>query len=146
MDENKINSALAQFRSDLNCCQAILTTYGTKFGVDHELALRIGTGFGGGIARHGEICGAVNGGIMVIGLKFGMVDDADKQARENTYNIVTEFLARFKAKHGSIACLDILGYDIHTHNGLEAAKEKNLFKTLCPDFVQTVAQILEDIL
>jgi hypothetical protein len=39
-------------------------------GVSRELALKIAAAFGGGMSSHGEVCGAVSGALMALGLRF----------------------------------------------------------------------------
>ncbi len=143
MNNSKIDEALACFEGGCNCCQAILSIYGPDFGLSRDLALHQGTGFGGGIARHGDLCGAVNGAIMVMGLKYGMQNESDDSARERTYEFVSKFIKEFRKRHDSIQCRDLLGCDIGRSEGMATAKEKGLFKTLCPEYVRGAAEILE---
>ncbi len=84
MNTNKVENALACFEGGCNCCQSILLTYGSEFGLPNEVVLRLGTGFAGGMARCGEVCGAVTGAIMVIGLKHGMANENDDSATAPT--------------------------------------------------------------
>ena len=120
----------------------MLSVYGEQFGLDRELALKIACAFGGGIARMGKTCGAVSGGLMVIGLKYGRSTIEDKEAREKTYALSNEFVKMFESRNGSIVCKDLLGVDIGTPEGSNAAREKNLFITMCPEFVKDAAEIL----
>jgi C_GCAxxG_C_C family probable redox protein len=121
-------------------------TYGPQLGLPKDTSAHIGTGFAGGMARRGEVCGAVTGSLMIIGLKYGMANESDSQARDKTYELVNEFLDMFKAKHEHLRCGDLLQCDISTPEGRETAQEKELFKTLCPKFVEDAATILEDII
>jgi C_GCAxxG_C_C family probable redox protein len=84
------------------------------------------------MGRRGETCGAVTGAFMVIGLKYGKATAEDDAARDKTYELVGEFVARFKDRHGSIVCKKLLGYDLSNPKEGEAAKKKGLFDTLCP--------------
>ena len=61
--------AVSCFKDGFSCSQALLSTYGDQFGLNHELALKVSGAFGGGMGRMGETCGAVTGAFMVIGLK-----------------------------------------------------------------------------
>jgi C_GCAxxG_C_C family probable redox protein len=115
-------------------------------GLDREHALRVAGAFGGGMARMGETCGAVTGAFMVIGLKYGKTKAEDDTARDRTYELVDEFVTRFKDRHGSIICKELLGYDLSNPQEREAAKEKGLFDTLCPQLVRHATEILEEIL
>lgn len=144
--QSEVDKAVVHFQDGLNCCQAILLTYGGLLGLARESALRLGTGFGGGMARHGEVCGAVTGAIMVISIKYGMTKKHDEDARDKTYELVTEFTTKFKEKHKDIICKEILGCDLTTEEGREQAKKEDRFNTLCPEFVRTAAEILEEIL
>jgi C_GCAxxG_C_C family probable redox protein len=141
-----VDDAVANFQDGLNCCQSILLTYGGLLGLARESAVRLGTGFGGGMARHGEVCGAVTGAIMVLGIKYGMTHKSDTEAKDKTYELVTDLIEKFKTKHNSIICKDILDCDLNTPEGRQKAKDENKFKTICPDFVRTTAEILEEIL
>ncbi|MGD0900353.1 MAG: C-GCAxxG-C-C family protein [Thermoguttaceae bacterium] len=141
----KIEEAVAYFREGFSCSQAIMAAYGPMFGLDRDTALKIASGFGGGMGRMAETCGAVTGAFMVLGLKFGSAT-ADREAKEAVYAVVREFAARFKAIHGSILCRDLLGCNLNTPDGLALAQEKKLFSTVCPPYVETAAEILEELL
>ena len=88
----------------------------------------------------------MTGALMVIGLKHGATVAGDEVSQEKTFSLIGRFLEKFKARHGSILCRELLGYDISTPEGLQAARDKELFGKLCPGFVRDSAQILEEIL
>ena len=138
--------AVACFKEGFACSQAVLATYADAFGMDRETALRVAGGFGGGMGGLGEVCGAVTGAFMVLGLKYGRTDPADKAAKEKTYAAVQKFANRFKDRHGSIICRDLIGCDLSTPAGVQAAREKGLFATVCVDMVRSAAEILEELL
>jgi C_GCAxxG_C_C family probable redox protein len=141
-----VELAVGAFEGGFNCCQAMLATYGPRFGLERELALKVASGFGGGIGHLGESCGAVTGALMVIGLKQGGTSVDDRDSSEKTYGLVNEFVKRFKARNGSILCRELLGCDISTPQGLENARNKGLFEERCPNFVRASAEILEELL
>jgi len=115
-------------------------------GLDRELALRIAGAFGGGMARMGEQCGAVTGALMVIGLKYGKTKTGDEGARDKTYKLAQELMTRFKERHGSIICRELLGYDLSNPEERAAVSEKGLFTTLCPQLVRDAVEIVEQLL
>ena len=143
---NNTERAVTCFRGGCNCAQAILSTYSEALGLDRETALRIAAGFGGGMGRMGEVCGAVTGAFMVLGLHGGAASAADAQAKERTYTLVREFANRFTARHGCLHCRQLLGCDLSTPEGLQAAKDRQLFTTLCPKLVGDAAAILEEMI
>jgi C_GCAxxG_C_C family probable redox protein len=141
----RVNDAQACFRQGFNCSQAVLSAFAEDFGLEREMALRVAGGFGCGM-RMGEVCGAVTGAFMVIGLKYGKMRPEDDEARERTYGLVLEFADKMKAKHGSILCRELIGCDLSTKDGYTQAIEKGVFVTLCPGFVKDAVEILEEIL
>ena len=143
---NKTELAASRFEKGFACSQAILSAYGEELGLDRDTALKIAAGFGGGMGRMAETCGAVTGAFMVIGLKYGTIDPEDKATKDKTYDLVQEFANRFKSRQGSISCQDLLGYDVSSPEELEAAKEKELFDNICPKLVKEAAEILEEML
>ena len=142
---NRVETAVSQFGRGFNCSQAILSAFAASFGLDEQTALKIAAGFGGGMGRMAECCGAVTGALMVLGLKYGGTSP-DREAKEAAYARVREFAHRFKAHHGSLVCRDLLGCDISTVEGREIAGQKSLFTTICPTLVRYAAEILEEIL
>ncbi|MHA2326371.1 MAG: C-GCAxxG-C-C family protein, partial [Promethearchaeota archaeon] len=123
----KVDQAVSCYMEDFTCGQAILSTYGTHFGLNRDIALKLATAFGGGIARLGETCGAVNGALMVIGLKHGRSEIKDLESKEKTYRLAREFIKRFSNRNGSIVCKDLLNCDINTTEGRKYALKNNLF-------------------
>ena len=143
---SEVQRAVAVFKEGYSCSQAILSTYGTQLGLEREFALKIASTFGVGMGRMGKTCGAVTGALMVIGLKHGLVELADQNAKETTYALVREFMKKFTARNGSVECKVLLGCDLSTSEGIRYAKEKNQVSTVCPKLVQQAAEILEDLL
>ena len=134
------------FNQGFSCAQAIVATFGNQYGLDIQQALRVAGAFGGGMARMGETCGAVTGALMVIELVYGKTRAEDEAAKEKTYHLEHLFADRFKARNGSILCRELLGYDISTDYGYQKARDTNLSRTLCPEFVRLSAEILQDLI
>ena len=96
--------------------------------------------------RKAEICGSVAGAIMVLGLARATVESTTAKLREPVYRAVKEFNAKFERRNLTLVCRDLLGCDIRTEEGMQAAKARGLYKTICPKMVQDAAEILETIL
>ena len=143
---DKVDQALQCFKESFNCSQAIVSAYGPELGLDKEMALRVAAAFGGGIARMGETCGAVTGAMMVIGLVYGRTRAEDKETAERTNKAALAFLERFKARHFTVLCRELLGCEMGASEGREYAKTHNLHDQLCNLFVKDAAEILEELL
>jgi len=83
---------------------------------------------------------------MAIGLEHGMIDAEDGDARDRCYESVNRFAARFREKHGSIICRELIECDISDVNERLKAAERGVFGELCPRLVEDAGQILEEIL
>jgi C_GCAxxG_C_C family probable redox protein len=95
-----------------------LFSFCEELGLGADTALKISCGFGGGMGRKGEVCGAVSGGILVLGLKFGRGKSDQRAQTDVAYAEVREFMKRFSAKHGSCYCRELLsGCNLATPEG-----------------------------
>ena len=119
--------------------------YGRRFGLERETAVRLAAGFAGGM-RKAETCGAVTGAIMVLGLYRATAEATTAQRREPVYRAMEEFTAEFDRRNRTLICRQLLGCDISTPEGMQAAKERGLYKTICPKMVRDAAEILETML
>jgi len=142
----KPDRALASFKSGFTCSSAIFSAFSEDLGLNEETAKKIFCGFGAGISKTGNICGAVSGAILVIGLKYGKSTPGDDRATEETRTLVRRFIGEFTARHGAVNCTTLLGYNLDDPDEYEKAKASRLFITKCPEFVRDAAEILEEIL
>jgi len=137
MKSNLVDERFSKF----NCAQTVFSLFAAELGIDEKTALRISSGFGGGMAC-AETCGAVTGAYMVIGMKHGHdVSDADKKV--HTKIQIRKFNEKFKAEHDSLICKELTGFDISTPEGAAAANNEGVFNTKCPWYIKTACDILE---
>jgi C_GCAxxG_C_C family probable redox protein len=140
---NNVSRATELFRQGCACSQAILAVYGEPLGLPFGQALKIASGFAGGM-RMAETCGAVTGAIMVLGLRHASEDCTTRERRSKVYARVLDFLERFRKRNGSAICRELLGCDISTPEGMKQAQQQNLFESTCVKLVQDAAEILEE--
>jgi C_GCAxxG_C_C family probable redox protein len=142
---NHSQKAKANFSTRLNCAQSILATFGPDLGVEEETCFRIAEAFGGGIANSGQMCGAVIGSLMVIGLKYGRTESDDLEKRDKTDQLAKLFTDKFTSLHATTNCKELINYDISTPAKLEKAKAAKVFQN-CNNFVKDSVGILNDLL
>jgi C_GCAxxG_C_C family probable redox protein len=138
--------AVSNFNNGLNCSQSVLSAYTKDFGLDENTAAKIACGFGGGMGRMQETCGAVSGAIMVLGLKFGKTKNDDDSLRIKTYELVRKFADEFKKLNKTARCRDLLDCDLNTDEGHNFFKENNLRVTVCEKCIKGAVNILDKIL
>ena len=142
----KAEQALAHFKDGFSCSQSVLSAFATELGLDTEAALKVSSGFGGGMGHMAETCGAVTGAYMVLGMKTGRTHPKDSDAKEYTYELVRDFTSRFQKRTGHVVCRDILGVDIGNPDGYKQAIKDRLFSKLCPNMVVAAAEILDEMM
>ncbi|MFX1500878.1 MAG: C-GCAxxG-C-C family protein [Promethearchaeota archaeon] len=143
---SRIEKAISNFEGKYNCAQSVLSTFSTDYNLNIDTALKIATGFGGGMARFGRTCGAVSGSYMVIGLRYGMGLNKDVEKKEKTYEVIREFSKRFQKLHGSEFCKELIGCDLSTSEGREYFYQNGLFEKKCFHYVKNAVEILEELL
>ena len=115
--------------------------------LSEETALKIACGLGAGMGRKEEVCGAVTGGIIVVGSKYGRGKNDDRTAMELTYAKTRELMERFSEKHGTVICRKLLnGCELTTEEGQKQFKRNGLLNKICVPCVQTVVEILERVM
>lgn len=142
---NHIKKAKEIFEQKYHCSQAVFAAFADDLGITEKQALKLGSCFGGGMCK-GEVCGAVTGALMAIGLKYGQCTIEDLESRKTTNNKTIEMMERFKLENGSYICNELLGYDITSEKDLELIMEKQLFTSFCPKMVESATRIAEELI
>ena len=90
--------AVALHAQGFNCAQCVLLACGKYTGLEPETARRVAAGFGGGV-RSGEICGAISGAVMTIGL----TEEDPRLVAARTKQCVE----RFRQEFGCVRCQEL---------------------------------------
>lgn len=135
------------FREGYNCAQAVLLAFGDVTGLEDKTAARLASSFGGGLGRLREVCGAVSGASMVLGLCRGYSHPDDVQAKRAHYHLIQELARQFRAENGSIVCRELLsGVETVPGNNPEARTGAYYRKRPCPQLVRQAAAITDRLL
>ena len=132
------------FHCGYNCAQSVVLAFFDVTGLDDKTAAMLASSFGGGLGRMREVCGAVSGAAMVLGLVKGYSDPEDREAKKAHYALVREFARRFKEQNGSIICRELLA-GVQTAEGgdPEARTEEYYKKRPCAELCRSAAEILQ---
>jgi C_GCAxxG_C_C family probable redox protein len=136
--------AKKRFDEGYNCAQSVLLTMLEHWDCRNELVPKIASGFGGGIGRCGSVCGALTGGIMAIGAKYG-TNEPSLEKRLKSYELARMLYKQFERKHETVLCRDLIGYNLSDSRELEKARKARVFEEKCSEFIGTVVQILLDL-
>lgn len=136
-----VNYAVELMLDGFMCSEAVVMAFAKEFGLKPEIALKISSGFAGGMAQ-GKTCGAVTGAIMLIGLKYGAGLQRDQYLKERCFQVTQEFSHRFMMRRKSLECDDILilnQIDPRDPEEMKHLREKRL----CDKIVKDAVEILE---
>ena len=112
--------------------------------VDTKIIPRIAFGFAGGIGQTGDVCGAVAGAVMAIGLKIKKHDALEEGLR--ALGVVKEFRRRFEAEMDTISCRELTGSDMTTEEGIAKYMASDIPQTVCFPAVGLAYRLTVDIL
>ncbi len=126
-----------------NCAQSVLLSLSDLTGQDEKTSLALGGGFGGGM-RAAEVCGAVSGAVMALGLLFPFTDGDDKAAKDRIASLTREFHKRFREKNGTLICRSLLGYDMEKPEDFAKIVEAGLIAKMCPPLMDSAEAIVRD--
>lgn len=133
------------FMKGYNCSQSVVVAFAPELGISEALALRMSCGFGGGVGRMREVCGAFTGLTTVVGLAYTNPDDANDKSK--IYEIVQQLGVEFKVQSGadSLICKELLGL-AKPEGGAQAEPRTDAYykKRPCKELVSIAADIMSD--
>ena len=133
----KKREALSRFSGPYNCCQSVVMPWAEELGLSPENLASLGAGFGGGMGRLQEACGAFTGGVMVLGAHFA-------HDKELCYEKVRSLGEAVKERFGTLHCSGLLNIDMSDTDEYQKARRSGLFKEICPRVIELVTGFLEE--
>jgi len=138
-------SAVKLFKSGYNCSQSVFAAFSDITGLEKEYALKISSGFGGGMGRMREVCGTVSGMCMVISMLFGSYPPENTSAKSRLYSMVQEVSEEFHRRNGSIICRELLGLPAGNDSPVSPERTPEFYRRRpCAEYVQIAADILDE--
>jgi C_GCAxxG_C_C family probable redox protein len=139
--DKKTDIAFGLFNGGFNCAQSVVGSYCSVEDGEAHLALRLASGFGGGM-RTGGVCGAVTGAVMVIGLREGQWRADDLDAKRKCGELTAKFIEEYSQRKGTLLCRELLGYDVRDLEA--AAKFGGNKREVCQGAIRTALMLLEE--
>ena len=126
-----------------NCAQAVLSAYAAAYKLEKDKALQVAVGFGGGIGRLQETCGAVTGAVIALGLSSDFKEEEGRPRINEVYAKVRSLIGEFSAQYGTVKCRDLLGgCDLLSEEGQKYFRENNL-REKCREYVRLCCDLLD---
>ncbi len=143
----KSERAVSKFAGGYNCAQSVFYAFCEDLGIEQDTALKLACGFGAGMGRKGEVCGAVTGGILALGAKYGRGAQEERAVTDAAYVKVRELMNQFASRNGTCICRQLLnGIDLTTEEGQKYFRENHLLNEVCKPCVLSAVEIVEKII
>lgn len=140
--EHKTEYALTHFGNGFNCAQSVLCAFSNEIGLTEDQLSRITSGFGAGMGKLQETCGAVTGAFMVLSY-LGCTDtNMPAKQKDDINNEIRNFAKQFFKSHNSIKCRDLTGYDLLNEEEYNKAKEEGVFDKKCTGYIGTAIELI----
>ena len=138
------DAAYAWFLKGYNCSQSVVAAFAPQLGLTEETALRLSAGFGAGIGRMREVCGAFCGVVTVLSMVYA--DPTDPKDKSRIYALVQQAAEQYRTRNsgGSIICRELLsGITSDMAPAPEARTDEYYKKRPCKELAVCAAEILE---
>lgn len=140
------DKAREYFTQGYNCAQSVAMAFSDIIGINKETVAKMVSGFGGGMGRMREVCGAFSGATFVLSCLYGYDDTENAELKTELYKRVQQLGAKFKQDNGSVVCRELLGLDTKGADDPTPEKRTNEYysKRPCPELVHYMADVLQD--
>lgn len=143
----KVERAKELFLEGYNCAQAVAGAFCEDVGMDFDTAIKLSSSFGAGMGMLREVCGALSGAFMIIGLKYGYASPTDMEAKTEHYKLIREIAEKFKEQNGSIICRELLQSVNAKKQNTPSERTKEYYKERpCLAMVESAAAVIDNIL
>ena len=137
--------AVEYFKQGYNCSQSVVAPFAQQLGLDVNTALKLACGFGGGIGRMREVCGAFCGLTVVVGMYY--TDPTNPEDKSRIYAIMQQLAAQYKAAIGSesLLCRDLLAGSAPTPGTQAEERTPEYYKRRpCEELVRLAAETVAE--
>lgn len=133
------------FKEGYNCAQSVFLAFEDVYDLDHASAVRLSSGFGAGMGKLREVCGALTGAFMAAGMLYGYDDVTDSEAKKHTYAVIRYIAERFEKEKGTMICRELLGLEKGEDLEEPAVRTEDYYRSRpCLGLCELAAQILDD--
>jgi len=128
------------------CAQIVVATFMEILGISDELVLMAASCFAGGSKRC-LTCGAISGGLIILGLKYGRRRLEDGvEAEEAALEPATDLVDRFKEVYDTTDCCELTGYDFSDPSQFQAFLDSPEAVEKCTERVTKVTGWIAEII
>ena len=138
------------FESGAQCAQATFGALCDVTGLSEEDALALSASFGGGIGRMREVCGALSGILMAVGMRYGRYSLGDAktgESKDRHYRLTQYVSAEFKRKVGSIFCYQLLDLPHAAQVPVSQPRTKDFYQSRpCLGIILAAVEVFDELM
>ncbi|MGD9161803.1 MAG: C-GCAxxG-C-C family protein [Desulfobacteraceae bacterium] len=128
------------------CAQVVTGTLMEILGISDELVIKAASFFAGGSKRC-LTCGAISGGLIVLGVKYGPGNqEADVEAEEEAVDPAMELIDRFMNEYSTTNCCELTGFDFRDPDQFQSFKDAPEAKQKCTEKMSKVCGWVAEII
>lgn len=136
--------AMGLFEEGYNCTQSVFLAFEDLHGIERKTAAKMSSSFGGGMGRLREVCGAVSGMFLTLGVLYGYDNPKAVEEKAVQYARIQELAAEFEKKNRSIVCRELLGLNVKREAPTPEARTESYYKKRpCKELIGDAAEILD---
>ena len=141
---DRAEKAEALFLEGYNCSQSVALAFRDLVPVSKEHLAMLSAPFGGGMSRLREVCGAVSGMSIILGLLYGYDGPETGEKKAELYSLVQELSLSFEREHGSIVCRDLLGLGPGHSSPIPSQRNRTFYCARpCAGLIRSAASTLQ---
>ncbi len=135
--------AASLFNNGYNCAQSVAGAFEDELKAEKYTLINIAKGFGGGMGKMQETCGAVAGSVMVLS---SLIEAKTTEEEEKLNQNIRNFFEQFTEHNGALSCKNLIPYNLRDEDERQKAHEEKVFEIQCTKYVETAVEIVEKIL
>jgi len=133
---NKKDIAGDYYLGEYNCAQSVVLAFENEVEISRDNLEKISLGFGGGIGGLQKTCGAISGGVIVIGML----------KKRNSNDLVKKLINEFESKNKFSNCIQLIDIDFNEEKSNVSEERLNIKKMKCYNYVRDVVEIIENLI
>ncbi|MBI2872069.1 MAG: C_GCAxxG_C_C family protein [Chloroflexi bacterium] len=114
------------------------------YGIQDEVVPWAALALGGGIARCQDVCGAVTGGSLAVGLSQSLRGLDHDRSRDEAYERARSLYRRFQERFGAVDCRTLTGHDFSAPEGYTRFRQDREARRRCQEYVTFVVESLAE--
>lgn len=128
------------------CAQIVTGTFMEILGISDDLVLMAASCFSGGSKRC-LTCGAISGGLIVLGVKYGRQKlEDDIEAVEKSLDPAMELVDRFMNDYNTTNCCELTGFDFRNPDQFQLFKDSPEANQKCAERISKVCGWVAEII